>query len=99
MKTFEEKFTAWIDGELSEAERTEFEASLDDLRTAATEKEQTLKLGSLLKEQLQPRAMGNEEFFHHQLRSRIERETEQPAPHALPPLRETWWTIRHLLWA
>ena len=99
MKTFEEKFTAWIDGELSEAERAEFEASLDDVRLAATEKEQALKLGAFLKEQLQPRAMGNEEFFHHQLRSRIERETEQPAARALPPLRETWWTIRRLLWA
>ena len=98
MKTFEEKWTAWIDGELSELERTEFEALLDDPRAAQAEKNQTLKLGALLKEQLQPRAMGNEEFFHHQLRTRMERETEQPTPRATPQLRETWWTIRRLLW-
>ena len=42
--------------------------------------------------------MGNEEFFHHQLRGRIERETEQPASRTTPQLRETWWTIRRLLW-
>ena len=34
MKTFEENWTAWVDGELSDAERAEFEASLDD-RVAA----------------------------------------------------------------
>jgi anti-sigma factor RsiW len=34
MKTFEEKWTAWVDGELTEAESAEFEASLDD-RAAA----------------------------------------------------------------
>ena len=98
MKTFEEKWTAWVDDELSEAERAEFEASLDDPRAAQAEKSHTLKLGALLKEQLQPRVMGNEEFFHHQLRTRIQRETEQPAPRPTPQLRETWWTIRRLLW-
>jgi anti-sigma factor RsiW len=98
MKTFEEKWTAWVDGELSEAERVEFEASLGDPGAAQAEKNHALKLGALLKEQLQPRAMGNEEFFHHQLRTRVERETEPPAPRVTPQLRETWWTIRRLLW-
>ena len=68
MKTFEENWTAWVDGELSDAERAEFEASLDDRVAAEAEKNQAHKLGALLREQLQPRAMGNEEFFHHQLR-------------------------------
>ena len=71
MKKFEEKWTAWVDGELDEAERAEFEASLDDRSSAEAEKQQALKLGALLKEQLQPRAMGNEEFFNYQLRERI----------------------------
>ena len=31
MKTFEEKWTAWIDGELVGAELAEFEASLPDM--------------------------------------------------------------------
>ncbi|HEY3663514.1 MAG TPA: hypothetical protein VGL24_10210 [Chthoniobacterales bacterium] len=98
MKTFEEKWTAWIDGELNEAERAEFEASLENRAAAELEKNQTLKLGALLKEQLQPRAMGNEEFFHHQLRERMAAETKQPAASSSAGTRESWWTIRRLLW-
>jgi anti-sigma factor RsiW len=97
-KTFEEKWTAWVDDELSDAERAEFEASLDDRAAAEAEKHQMGKLRALLKEELQPRAMGNEEFFHHQLRDRIAAETEQPAKRSAPQLRESWWTIRRLLW-
>src|SRR6186713_2752417 len=98
MKTFEEKWTAWVDGELNDAERAEFEASLDDRVRAEAEKNQAHKLGALLREQLQPRAMRNEEFFHHQLRSRITAEMEESVPVRPPTARETWWTIRRLLW-
>ena len=49
MKTFEEKWTAWVDDELSEAERAEFEASLDDRAAAVAEKNQAQKLGALLR--------------------------------------------------
>jgi anti-sigma factor RsiW len=78
MKTFEEKWTAWVDGQLSDTERAEFEASLDDRAAAEAEKHQTHKLRALLKGELQPRAMGNEDFFHNQLRDRIAAETGQP---------------------
>jgi hypothetical protein len=98
MKTFEEKWTAWIDDELSEADRIEFEASLEDLAAAKAEKNQARKLGAFLKEKLQPREMANEEFFHHQLRGRMVAETNEPAPRRPPQLRESWWTIRRLLW-
>jgi len=100
MKAFEEKWTAWVDGRLNEAERAEFEASLQDRAAAEAEKRQTLKLGALLKGQLQLRPMGNEEFFHHQLLARIEAESGEPAVTAGPlaQARESWWTIRRLLW-
>ena len=98
MKTFEEKWTAWVDGKLNDADLAEFEASLDDRAAAELEKVQAQKLGAFLKEQLQPRAMGNEEFFHHQLRERIAAESAPAGPRALPPVREAWWTIRRLLW-
>ncbi|MGH8094052.1 MAG: hypothetical protein ACREIF_11365 [Chthoniobacterales bacterium] len=99
MKTFEEKWTAWVDDELSDAERDEFEASLDDRVAAEAEKQQAHKLGLLLKEQLQPRPMGSEEFFQHQLLGRIASEKKQPmAARALSPMRERWWTIRRLVW-
>jgi anti-sigma factor RsiW len=98
MKTFEEKWTAWVDGELNDAERAEFEASLDDRAAAEVEKNQARKLRALLKEQLPPRAMGNEEFFHHQLRDRIAAEMKEPALLPAAGVRESWWTIRRLLW-
>ncbi len=94
MKKFEEKWTAWVDGELDEAERAEFEASLEDRAAADAEKQLTLKLGALLKEQLQPRAMGNEEFFNYQLRERMVAESGP----ASRQTHESWWTIRRLLW-
>ncbi|HEY1583445.1 MAG TPA: hypothetical protein VGF73_10145 [Chthoniobacterales bacterium] len=98
MKTFEEKWTAWVDNEMSATERAEFEASLDDRAGAEAEKLQTLRLGALLKEQLQPRAMGNDEFFHHQLRQRIEADSRSAASIPASRARESWWTIRRLLW-
>ena len=52
MKTFEEKWTAWLDGELSGKELAEFEASLPDKAAAEAEKREAKKLGAFLKEQL-----------------------------------------------
>ena len=98
MKTFEENWTAWVDGKLSDAERAEFEASLDDRVAAEAEKNQAHKLAAFLREQLQPRAMRNEEFFHHQLRSRIAAEMKDSGPRQATAARESWWTIRRLLW-
>jgi len=83
---------------MSEAERAEFEASLDDPAAARAEKNQARKLGALLQEELRAPAMGNEEFFHHQLRERIAAESAPAGARALPPVREAWWTIRRLLW-
>jgi anti-sigma factor RsiW len=94
MKTFEEKWTAWLDGQLSGKELTEFEASLPDLAAAEAEKRDALKLGAFLKEQLAAQALSNEEFFSHQLHERIARDTqdrERPA--------STWWTIPRLVWS
>ena len=97
MKTFEEKWTAWLDGELSGNELAEFEASLPDKAAAEAEKRDAHKLGAFLKEQLQSRPMGNEEFFHHQLRERIAsdaRATSAPEKTAKPAL----WPIGRLVW-
>lgn len=98
MKTFEEKWTAWLDGELTGDELAEFEASLPDKSAAEAEKRDAHKLGAFLKEQLQGRAMGNEEFFHHQLRERMAADacaTNAPEQTTRPAL----WPIGRLLWA
>ena len=97
MKTFEEKWTAWLDGQLTGKELAEFEASLPDKAAAELEKQEAQKLGAFLKEQIGSRAMANEEFFHHQLLSQIERESAAPALHPSQP-RETWWSIGRLVW-
>jgi hypothetical protein len=99
MKTFEEKWTAWVDDEMSEAERAAFEASLDDPAGALAEKNQARKLGALLKEELRAPAMGNEEFFHHQLRNRIAAESASAGQDPARAERKAWWTIPRLLWA
>jgi hypothetical protein len=73
MKTFEEKWTAWLDGQLIGKELVEFEASLSDKAAAEAEKGDAKKLGALLKRELGASALSNEEFFSHQLRERIAR--------------------------
>lgn len=97
MKTFEEKWTAWLDGELSGKERVEFEASLPDKATAEAERRDALKLRDFLREQLSMPAMSNADFFNHQLRERIARETED-APIEISTSASPWWTIRRLFW-
>jgi hypothetical protein len=98
MKTFEEKWTAWIDGELAGDELAEFEASLPDRAAAEAEKRSAQKLGLFLKEQLQVRPMGNEEFFHHQLRERIAVDTHVDDPAETDAGSPAWWPIGRLLW-
>ena len=47
MKTFEEKWTAWMDGQLTGKELVEFEASLPDKAAAELEKQDALQAGRL----------------------------------------------------
>lgn len=95
MKTFEEKFTAWVDGELTGKELVEFEASLPNRAAAEAEKRALLKLGAFLKQQLAAQPFANEEFFSNQIREHIAR--HQSAQDRQSP-RSTWWTIPRLAW-
>jgi hypothetical protein len=95
MKTFEEKWTAWLDDQLSGRELSDFEASLPDKATAQAEKADAKKLGELLKRELGAHALTNEEFFSHQLRERIVHESRDSSKSRTA----VWWTIPRLLWA
>jgi len=95
MKTFEEKWTAWLDGKLSGKELTDFEASLPDLTSAEAEKREALKLGTFLKAQLAEQPLSNAEFFSHQIKERIARESDERARSG----RSTWWTVPRLVWS
>lgn len=96
MKTFEEKWTAWLDGQLAGKELVEFEASLPDRAAAEAEKRDAKKLGALLKRELGAGALTNEEFFSHQLRERIVRECATQDRHGGT---STWWTVPRMVWA
>lgn len=99
MKTFEEKWTAWLDDQLSGRELSEFEASLPDKAAAQAEKAEAKKLGELLKRELSAHSLKNEEFFSHQLRERIVEESgEQRRDRARRSPTSSWWTIPRLLW-
>jgi hypothetical protein len=98
MKTFEEKWTAWLDDELSGNELVEFEASLPDKAAAEAEKRDAHKLGAFLKEQLQSRPMGNEEFFHHQLRQRMEADARATSAPEKTNGKPALWPIGRLAW-
>lgn len=100
MKTFEEKWTAWLDDQLSGTELSEFEASLPAKAVAQAEKVEAKKLGALLKRELSAHPLTNEEFFSHQLHERIVRESgEQNRERARRSPTSHWWTIPRLLWA
>ena len=77
MKTFEERYTAWIDNKLEGPALTSFELELSR-RAAAGEaradKEDAGQLRRLLKAHLHAPAMTNAEFFSHQLRERLDAE-------------------------
>ena len=98
MKTFEHKWTAWLDGQLSGRELAEFEASLPDRDAAEAEKREAQKLGSLLREELGAQALTNEEFFSHQIRERIAHES-MAQDRGRGSERSTWWTVRRLAWS
>jgi anti-sigma factor RsiW len=97
MKTFEEKWTAWLDGQLSGRDLTEFEASLPDKAAAEAEKAEVKKLGALLKRELGAQPLTNEEFFNYQIRERIARERTGESRTG-GEKASTWWTVRRLLW-
>jgi len=97
MRTFEQKWTAWLDGQLSGSELTEFEASLPDKAAAEAEKADAKKLGTLLKREIGTYDLANEEFFSRQLREKIVRESTRRSRKRDSAVA-TWWTVRRLLW-
>src|SRR5437868_14360920 len=95
LKTFEEKWTAWIDDQLTGRELEEFLASLPDRTAAEAEKQSAKQVGSLLREQAM--ALSNADFFSHQLRERLDRENA-PMRSKADAIQTGWPTIRRPLW-
>lgn len=98
MKTFEERYTEWIDGELRGAALIAFEEELArraQAGEAQAEKVGAASLRALLREHLQAPELSNAEFFHHQLRERIEREGSVQRRIAVEraPAPTPWWSL------
>ena len=96
MKTFEERFTAWVDGQLTGSALAEFEKELAAHPETAAERAEARKLGDLLRAQPVPK-LGNGDFFNHQLMQRIAAGT----PRAAEPVqaRAWFWSLPRLAFA
>ena len=83
MKTFEEKYTAWLDGRLGGEELRSFENEHPSIQR---EKIEFLKLKSLLRESIHPRELANPEFSNAQIMEQIRRETVATGKPSCGPL-------------
>jgi hypothetical protein len=91
MKTFEEKYTAWLDGTLTGEPLQSFENEHPSIQP---EKTDYLKLKNLLRENLPGRELENAEFFASQIMEQIKRETA--AARKSPGRR--WFGLPRLAW-
>ncbi|MDQ2867176.1 MAG: hypothetical protein M3R59_02015 [Verrucomicrobiota bacterium] len=96
MKTFEEKWTAWVDDQLTGRELEDFEAALPDKAAAWAEKKQAHQLGTFLREQLSDVPLSNADFFNHQINDQIGSANDGVEQ---PRARSHWWTIPRLVWS
>jgi prepilin-type processing-associated H-X9-DG protein len=90
MRTFEERFTAWIDGRLSGMELAAFERELEAHPEALAETEADCRLGNLLRTHLSPPPLRNPDFFNLAILREIE--ASQPAPARLVH-RVGFWSL------
>src|SRR4051812_17225719 len=80
MKTFEERYTAWVDGTLEEPELGAFERELPDVTAAKADREDLLRLGKTLRRLGKAPVLNNADFFSHQLLERIASEERVARP-------------------
>jgi hypothetical protein len=91
MKTFEEKYTAWLDGTLTGEPLQSFENEHPSIQP---EKTDYLKLKNLLRENLPGRELENAEFFASQIMEQIKRETAAGRKSS----RRRWFGVPRLAW-
>ena len=91
MKTFEEKYTAWLDGALTGEPLQSFENEHPSIQP---EKTDYLKLKNLLRENLPGRELENAEFFASQIMEQIKRETAAAGKSS----GRRWFGLPRLAW-
>jgi len=97
MKTFEEKFTAWVDGKLEGAELAGFEHELESHPEALAEKEAALDLGNLLRTHMAAPPLRNADFFNHQLLQQIA--SSAPTPQPSESRTPYFWSLRRMVFS
>jgi len=84
MKTFEERFTAWVDGKLEGKELAAFERELEARPEAVQDRVEALEIGKLLRENVVAPPLRNEDFFNGEIMRQIQ----------LPPVRRpSFWSL------
>jgi hypothetical protein len=91
MKTFEEKFTAWLDGALGGEESQSFE---NENPSILHEKEDFLKLKTLLRQGLPCPELRNPDFFNSRIMEQISRESQVSSG----PSRGRFFGLPRLAW-
>jgi anti-sigma factor RsiW len=92
MKTFEERYTAYLDGLLNEREAAIFEQEQPAL---AAKKTEWLKLRGVLRDNLVPVELTNADFFNAELLRQI---AQAPVPDRAPATGRRWFGIPRLAW-
>ncbi|HSZ79735.1 MAG TPA: hypothetical protein VK775_20175 [Chthoniobacterales bacterium] len=91
MKTFEQKFTAWLDGTLSGQELQSFEIEHPSI---LHEKADFLKLKSLLRQSMRRPELKSPDFFN----SRIMEQISQERSTSIRSSRWRWFGLPRLAW-
>jgi hypothetical protein len=97
MKTFEERYTIWLEGTLTGPELEKFERSLPDRAAAETEKRDFEKMKRLLSRHSAAPALCNPDFFNYQLTEKIVAEQRREAQGR--PRSRFVWPLQLLAWA
>jgi hypothetical protein len=94
MKTFEEKFTAWVDGRLTGPELAAFERELNAHPEALAEKQAALRLGSLLRANIEAPPLRNADFFNLRLLQEIQSDQPDRSDRSDPVLpKPSFWSL------
>jgi anti-sigma factor RsiW len=99
MKTFEERFTAWVDGQLSGTALAEFERELAAHPEAAGDRAAARKIGDLLRTHVTAPALSNADFFNLQLRQRIDADQPRRREEAARGGGSFFLPLSRLIWA
>jgi anti-sigma factor RsiW len=90
MKTFEERFTAWVDGRLTGSELAAFERELETHPEALAENEADIELGALLRANIAAPPLRNADFFNLEILRQIESSRPAASPRVI---RSGFWTL------